>query len=153
MPSASSAAGNFDNRHVEIVCAESARVNVSVFYQPLTPPTGLGLLASPRAAGNPGRVARGSVAPRKMACRPAARGETFHSRFKPSTCARGAAWSLPLSNRGAGMDAKTRDLALLAALSFICTGVAWIWGYVILGSVFFALGGVAAIGLAENHWR
>ncbi len=26
------------------------------------------------------------------------------------------------------MDAKTRDLALLAALSFICTGVAWIWG-------------------------
>jgi hypothetical protein len=38
------------------------------------------------------------------------------------------------------MDAKTRDLALLAALSFICTGVAWIWGYVILGSVLFALG-------------
>jgi hypothetical protein len=51
------------------------------------------------------------------------------------------------------MDAKSRDLALLAALSFICTGVAWIWGYVILGSVLFALGGVAAIGLAENHWR
>src|SRR5262249_25144138 len=33
---------------VEIVCAASERVNVSVFYQPLTPPTGLGLLASPR---------------------------------------------------------------------------------------------------------
>src|SRR5215470_7599424 len=27
-------------------CAASARVNVSVLYQPLTPPTGLGLLAS-----------------------------------------------------------------------------------------------------------
>ena len=26
------------------------------------------------------------------------------------------------------MDAKTRDLALLAALSFFCTGIAWIWG-------------------------
>ena len=38
------AAGNLDNRHVEIVCAASPRVNVSVFYQPLTPPTGLGLL-------------------------------------------------------------------------------------------------------------
>jgi len=69
-------------RHVEIVCAALARVNVSAFCQPLTPPTDLGLLASPRAAGNPGRAARGSVASRKMACRPAARGETFHSRFK-----------------------------------------------------------------------
>src|SRR6516165_11411235 len=27
------AAGNFDNRHVEIVCAASAHVNVSVLYQ------------------------------------------------------------------------------------------------------------------------
>ena len=44
------------------------------------------------------------------------------------------------------MDAKTRDLVLLAALSFICTGVAWIWGYVILGSVFFVLG-LAAVAL------
>src|SRR5262249_34828000 len=35
-------------RHVGIVCAApSARVNVSVFYQLLTPPSGLGLLASP----------------------------------------------------------------------------------------------------------
>jgi hypothetical protein len=50
------------------------------------------------------------------------------------------------------MDAKTRDLALLAALSLFCTGVAWIWGYVILGSVLFALGGVEALGLAENYW-
>ena len=73
------AASNLNNRDVEILCAASARVNVSVLYQPLTPPTDLGLLASPRAAGNPGRAARGSVASRKMACRPA--GES-HVRFK-----------------------------------------------------------------------
>src|SRR5215469_3789072 len=59
------AASNLNNRDVEILCAASARVNVSVLYQPLTPPTDLGLLASPRAAGNPGRAARGSVASRK----------------------------------------------------------------------------------------
>src|SRR5262245_61822251 len=34
-------------RHVEILCAALARVNVSVLYQLLTPPNGLGLLASP----------------------------------------------------------------------------------------------------------
>jgi hypothetical protein len=38
------------------------------------------------------------------------------------------------------MDAKTRDLALFAALSLFCTGFAWSWGYVILGSVFFTPG-------------
>jgi hypothetical protein len=38
------------------------------------------------------------------------------------------------------MDAKTRDLALLTA------GVAWILDYLILGSVFFALG-LAAVAL------
>jgi hypothetical protein len=36
--------GDFDDRHVEIFCAASARVNVRIFYQPLTAPTGLGLL-------------------------------------------------------------------------------------------------------------
>jgi hypothetical protein len=50
------------------------------------------------------------------------------------------------------MDAKTRDLALLAALSLFCAG-SWSWGYVILGSVFFALGVVAALGIAQKHWR
>jgi hypothetical protein len=44
------------------------------------------------------------------------------------------------------MDAKTRDLALLTALSFFCAGVAWILDYLILGSVFFALG-LAAVAL------
>src|SRR5262245_49605066 len=63
--------------------ARRQRASMSAFFtNSLTPPTGLGLLASPCAAGNPGRAARGSVVPRKMACRPAARGETFHSRFK-----------------------------------------------------------------------
>ncbi len=75
------AAGDFDNRHVEILCAASAHVNVSVLYQPLTPPTGLGLLALLRGGLYPGRVARGSVAPRKMACRPTA-GERISLRFK-----------------------------------------------------------------------
>jgi hypothetical protein len=28
--------GDFDDRHVEIFCAASARVNVRIFYQPLT---------------------------------------------------------------------------------------------------------------------
>jgi hypothetical protein len=52
------------------------------------------------------------------------------------------------------MDAKTtRDLALLAALSLFCAGVAWSWGYVILGSIFFALGVVAALGIAQKYWR
>jgi len=45
------------------------------------------------------------------------------------------------------MDAKTRDLALLTALSLFCAGVAWILDYLILGSVFFALG-VFALGIA-----
>ena len=46
------------------------------------------------------------------------------------------------------MDAKTtRDLALLAALSLFCAGVAWISDHLVLGSVFFALG-VAALGIA-----
>ena len=51
------------------------------------------------------------------------------------------------------MDAETRDLALIAALSLFCAGFAWILGYVILGSVFFALGVVAALGIAQKYWR
>ena len=44
------------------------------------------------------------------------------------------------------MDAKTRDLALLTALSLFCAGVAWTLDYLILGSVFFVLG-LAAVAL------
>jgi hypothetical protein len=81
------AAGNLDNRHVRIVCAALARVNVSVFYPPLTAPTGLGLLAASPAQEPLYRAARGSVF-RKMACRPAA-GEGFITGSRPSTRARG----------------------------------------------------------------
>jgi len=51
------------------------------------------------------------------------------------------------------MDAKTRNLALLATLSLFCAGVAWISDHLVLGSVFFALGAAAALGVAESHWR
>jgi hypothetical protein len=50
------------------------------------------------------------------------------------------------------MDAKTRDLALLAALSLFCAGFAWSWDYIILGFLFFALGAVAVLGIAERRW-
>ena len=56
-----------------------------------------------------------------------------------------------LDKREAGMDAKTRDLAWL--LSLFCAGFAWSWGYVILGSVFFVLRIVAALGIAQKYWR
>jgi hypothetical protein len=58
--------------HVGIVCAASAHVNVRTFYQPLTALTGLGLLGIAPRRSFSGRAARGSVAPRKMACRPLA---------------------------------------------------------------------------------
>ena len=69
-PSAQHAADNLDNRHVEIVCATSARVNVSVLYQFVDTanrpwPTNV----APAAGLLLGRAARGSVS-RKMACRP-----------------------------------------------------------------------------------
>jgi len=50
------------------------------------------------------------------------------------------------------MDAETRDLALLTALSLFRAAFAWSWGYVILGWVFFALGAAAALGIAERRW-
>jgi hypothetical protein len=50
------------------------------------------------------------------------------------------------------MDAKTRDLALLAALSLFCAGFAWILDHFVLGSVFFAFGAVAVLGIVERRW-
>ena len=50
------------------------------------------------------------------------------------------------------MNAKTRDLALLAALSLFCAGVALISDHLVLGLVFFVLGGVAAIEIALDQW-
>ena len=52
-----------------------------------------------------------------------------------------------------GMDAKTRDLALLTGVSFICAGTAWILDYLVLGSVFFALGIAAILGMAWEQSR
>jgi hypothetical protein len=51
------------------------------------------------------------------------------------------------------MDAKTHNLALLAALSLFCAGVAWISDHFVLGWVFLVLGVAAALGIAERHWR
>jgi hypothetical protein len=51
------------------------------------------------------------------------------------------------------MDAKTRNLFLLAGLSLFCAAVAWTSDYSVLGSVFFAFGAVAALGIVERHWR
>src|SRR5215469_9685256 len=116
------ASGNLDNRHVRIVCAASAHVNVSVLYQFVDTanrpwPTGV----APRRISF-GRAARGSVAPRKMACRPAAGGRM--RRFKAIQLAhrRGGSLVAAPSNRG-GMDANTRVLALLIILSLFCAGV------------------------------
>jgi hypothetical protein len=50
------------------------------------------------------------------------------------------------------MDAKSRDLVLLTALSLSCAGFAWSWGHVISGSVFFVLGVAAVLGIAERRW-
>ncbi len=51
------------------------------------------------------------------------------------------------------MDGKTRDLALLAALSLFCAVFAWAGDRDVLGSVFFALGVVAILGAAYGQRR
>jgi hypothetical protein len=51
------------------------------------------------------------------------------------------------------MDAKTRDLALLAALSLVGTIFAWAGDRDIVGSAFFALGLVAIVGAAYGQQR
>jgi hypothetical protein len=62
--------------------ARRQRASTSAYFtNSLTPPSGLGLLASPRGGDHLDRAARGSVAPRKMACRPAGGSFTQH-RFK-----------------------------------------------------------------------
>jgi hypothetical protein len=53
---------------------------------------------------------------------------------------------------GSGMDAKTRNLALLVGLSLLCAGVAGILSYFVLSWIFIAFGAVAAVGIAERHW-
>jgi hypothetical protein len=51
------------------------------------------------------------------------------------------------------MDAKTLDLALLAALSLFCAMFAWAGDRNIVGSLFFALGAVAIVGAAYGQRR
>jgi hypothetical protein len=51
------------------------------------------------------------------------------------------------------MDAKTRDLALLAALSLLGAIFAWAGDRDVVGSVFFALGAVAIFGAAYGQQR
>src|SRR5262249_59679819 len=74
--------------------ARRQRTSMSAYFtDSLTPPTGLGLLASFRGGIFPGRAARGPVAPRKMACRPAAGNATAvqghqlaHREGRPGRC-------------------------------------------------------------------
>jgi hypothetical protein len=51
------------------------------------------------------------------------------------------------------MDARTRNLALLAGLSLVCAGVALISDHLAMGLVFFVLGGAGAIELALDQWQ
>jgi hypothetical protein len=51
------------------------------------------------------------------------------------------------------MDAKTRDLVLLAALSLFCAIVAWGVDRAVFGLVFFALSAVAIFGAAPRDRR
>jgi len=67
--------------------------------------------------------------------------------FKAINARTGAAWS-PAFKSGAEMDAKARDLTLLAALSLFFAMAAWAGDRDILGSAFFALGLVAIWGAA-----
>jgi hypothetical protein len=50
------------------------------------------------------------------------------------------------------MDAKTRVLSLLAALSLSCAGVAWAWDHGLFATLFLVLNLVALFGAAEGHW-
>jgi hypothetical protein len=54
---------------------------------------------------------------------------------------------------GPRMDVKTRELVLLGVLSLFCAGLLWSSDHFVLGSLFFALGAVAALGIAERYWR
>ena len=65
-----------------------------------------------------GRAARGSVAPRKVACRPAAEAISAVQGHRLAHRG-GAAWSLPLSNRGWEWTPRRATLALAAALSSV----------------------------------
>src|SRR5262245_17712799 len=95
-----------------IVGAARIRVNVRIFYQALTSPTGLGLLASP-AAGSP-RSGSAWLGRSQKDGLPAARGEVHYRRLKTIDSRwGGAAWSLPLSNRE--RERTPREQAILSS--------------------------------------
>jgi hypothetical protein len=50
------------------------------------------------------------------------------------------------------MNAKTRNLALLAALSLFCAGVAIISDHPVLSLSLFVFGGVAATEIVLDQW-
>src|SRR5262245_46761846 len=133
--------------------AQRQRASMSAYFtNSLTPPTGFGLLASPRGGDHLGRAARGPVALRKMACRSAARAGTVIAVQGRRLAHRGgAAWSLPLQI--GEMDAKTRDLALLTFMSLFCAISAWAGDRAVFGSAFFALGAFAVLGAAYRRRR
>jgi hypothetical protein len=112
----------------------------------------------PGGGNSDGRAARGSVAPRKMACR-LARGDARFSRFKAinSRTGKGQPDRCPFQSRFCllgKMDPKTTHvLALLAALSLVCTAVAWAVDYAVFSSVFAALAAVAVLGAAAPRPR
>src|SRR5262245_46633841 len=101
----------------------------------------------------PGRAAQGSVALRKMACLSRSRGVSWTAAQGHQLAHRGgAARSLPLQIESK-MDAKARDLTLLAALSLFCAMVTWAGDRDILGSAFFAFGIAAIWGAGLPHRR
>jgi hypothetical protein len=51
------------------------------------------------------------------------------------------------------MDAKTRNLALLAGLSLFCAAVALISDRVAVGLVFVVFAGAAAIEITLDQWQ
>src|SRR5262245_38669679 len=78
--------------------ARRQRTSMSAYFtSSLTAPRSLGLLASLRGGVSfPGRAARGPVAPRKMACRPAAGKASIRGSRHQLAHRGGAARSLPL---------------------------------------------------------
>ena len=145
------AAGNLDNRHVAIVCAASTRVNVSAFLPTVDSancpwPTWRRSAAGLFAVGQ--RVAR-SFPERWPADLPRDISLPVQGH---QLAQRGSLVAAP-SNRGAEMDAKSRDLALLSFLSLSCAVSAWAGDRDIFGSVFFALGTVAMLGAAYGQRR
>src|SRR5262245_53684909 len=136
--------------------ARRQRTSMSAYFtNSLTPPTGFGLLASLRGgalsrsgSARPGRSQKDGL--------PSRRRETWFSLggSRPSTRAqgRGSLVAAPFKS-GAGMDAKTLDLALLAFLSLFCAISAWAGDRAVFGSAFFALGAFAMLGAAYRRRR